>query len=69
MKMRMKTIMRMRMRRRRRMRMKMRMKMRMRMGIINKIFFSDQNIKMNYYWFNRQEILEKAKKRYCKKSC
>ena len=40
--------------------------MRMRMTIINKIFFSEQNIKMSYYLFNRQEILEKAKKRYLK---
>ena len=24
------------------------------------------NIKMNYYWFNRQEILQKAKERYSK---
>ena len=38
----------------------------MRMRIINKIFFSEQNIKMSYYLFNRQEILEKAKKRYSK---
>ena len=37
--------------------------MRMRMKIIIKIFFSEQNIKMSYYLFNRQEILEKAKKR------
>ena len=40
--------------------------MRMRMKIIIKIFFSEQNIKMSYYLFNRQEILEKAKKRYSK---
>ena len=46
--------------------MRMRMRMRMRMKIINKIFFSEQNIKMSYYLFNRQEILEKAKKRYSK---
>ena len=38
--------------------------MRMRMSIITKIFFSEQNMKMSYYLFNRQEILEKAKKRY-----
>ena len=44
----------------------MRMRMRMRMTIIIKIFFSEQNIKMSYYWFNRQEILEKAKKTYSK---
>ena len=44
----------------------MRMKMRMRMTIIIKIFFSEQNIKMSYYLFNRQEILEKAKKTYSK---
>ena len=24
------------------------------------------NIKMSYYWFNRQEILQKAKERYSK---
>ena len=27
------------------------------------VFFLKQNIKMSYYWFNRQEILEKEKKR------
>ena len=52
------------------MRMKMRMRMRMRMtmtmAIIIKIFFSEQNIRMSYYLFNRQEILEKAKGRYSK---
>ena len=58
------------------MRMRMRMKMRMRLSlslsfslsltIIIKIFFSGQNIKMSYYWFNRQEILQKAKERYSK---
>ena len=42
------------------------MRMRMRMTIINKILFSEQNIKMSYYLFNRQEILEKAKNRYSK---
>ena len=41
----------------------MRMRMKMRMTII---FFSEQNTKMSYYLFNRQEILEKAKKRYSK---
>ena len=40
--------------------------MRMRMTIIIKICFSEQNIRMSYYLFNRQEILEKAKKRYSK---
>ena len=40
--------------------------MRMRMKIINKKFFSEQNIKMSYYLFNSQEILEKAKKRHSK---
>ena len=60
--------------------MSMRMRMRMRsslsmsfsfsfslsfsLTIIIKIFFSGQNIKMSYYWFNRQEILQKAKERY-----
>ena len=42
----------------------MKKKMRMRMTIIIKIFFSEQNIRMSYCLFNRQEILEKAKKRY-----
>ena len=46
--------------------MTMTMRMRMRMRIIIKIFFSEQNVRMSYYWFNRQEILEKAKKRYSK---
>ena len=36
------------------------------MRIINKIFFSEQNIRMSYYLFNRQEILKKANKRYSK---
>ena len=34
-----------------------------------KDFFNEltnQYIKMNYYWFNRQEILQKAKERYSK---
>ena len=34
--------------------------------IIIKIFFSGQNIKIRYYWFNRQKILQKAKERYSK---
>ena len=42
----------------------MKKKMRMRMTIIIKKFFSEQNIRMSYCLFNRQEILEKAKKRY-----
>ena len=60
--------------------MSLRMRMRMRLSlslslpfsfslsltIIIKIFFSGQNIKMSYYLFNRQEILEKAKERYSK---
>ena len=50
-----------------RMRMKMKMRIRMRMTIIIKIFFSEKNIKMSYYLFNRQEILEKAKKDIQKK--
>ena len=29
--------------------------------------FSNLYIKMNYYWFNRQEILQKAKEKYSKK--
>ena len=41
------------------------------MLIVTKIkqFFNEltnQRIKMNYYWFNRQEILRKAKERYSK---
>ena len=44
----------------------MRMRKRIRMTIIIKIIFSEQNIKMSYYMFNRQKILEKAKKRYSK---
>ena len=52
----------------------MRMRMRMRLSlsfslslsltIIIKIIFSGQNIKISYYWFNRQETLQKAKKTY-----
>ena len=49
-----------------RMRMRMRTRMRIKMTIINKIFFSERNIRMSYYLFNGQEILEKAKKRYSK---
>ena len=49
-----------------RMRMRMRTRMKIKMTIINKIFFSEQNIRMSYYLFNSQEILEKAKKRYSK---
>ena len=30
------------------------------------IFYFLHNIKMTYYWFNRQEILQKAKERYSK---
>ena len=44
----------------------MKLKIRVKMRIIIKIFFSEQNIRMSYYWFHRQEILEKAKKRYSK---
>ena len=43
------------------------MRMTMRMTIIINIFLSEQNIKMSYYLFNRQEILEKAKKDIQKK--
>ena len=67
MRMRMRMRMRMGMRMKMRMKMRMRMKMKMRMIIIIKIFFSKQNIKMSYYLFNRQEILEKAKKDIQKK--
>ena len=49
------------------MRIRMRMRMRMKMIITIKFFFSEQNIKMSYYLFNRQEILEKAKKDIQKK--
>ena len=53
------------------MRMRIGMKMRLSLSLsfslsLTKIFFSWQNIKMSYYLFNRQEILEKAKKRYSK---
>ena len=37
--------------------------------LTEKIFFnelSNQFIKMRYYWFNRQEILQKAKEKYSK---
>ena len=47
-----------------RMKMTMRMRMSLSLTIIIKIFISGQNIKMSYYLFNRQEILEKVKKRY-----
>ena len=30
------------------------------------LFFFLHNIKMSYYWFNRQEILQKAKEGYSK---
>ena len=48
------------------MRMRMKMRIRLRVRTINKIFFLEQNIKMSYYWFNRQEILPKPKKTYWK---
>ena len=60
------------------MRMKMRMKMSLSLlfvifiyiGLFNDSYFIYlfflYNIKMSYYWFNRQEILEKAKERYSK---
>ena len=38
----------------------------MTMTIITNIFFSEQNIKVSYYLFSRQEIIEKAKKRHSK---
>ena len=28
------------------------------------MFFSFVNIRMSYYWFNRQELLQKAKEKY-----
>ena len=40
--------------------------MRMRMRISKKRFFKNKIIKMSYYQFNRQEILQKAKERYSK---
>ena len=47
--------------------MRMRMKMRMRMTLwINKKGFFWQYIKIGYYWFNRQKILQKAKERHSK---
>ena len=42
-----------------------RMRMRMRLWIKREIFFW-WYIKMSYYWFNRQEILQKAKEKYSK---
>ena len=30
------------------------------------MLITNVNVKMNYYWFNRQEILPKAKERYSK---
>ena len=33
---------------------------------IDSFFFFQYNIKMSYYWCNRQEILQKAKERYSK---
>ena len=45
------------------MKIKMRMRMKMRMKI-NKDFFNI--IKMSYYQFNRQDILQKAKENYSK---
>ena len=59
--------MRMKMRMRMRMRMKMKMKMSMAMSIkINRKIFLQQYMKMSYYLFNRQEILQKAKERNSK---
>ena len=43
--------------------------MKIEIRINKKIFFidlSNQYIKMNYYWFNRQEILQKAKENFSK---
>ena len=34
--------------------------------IAGNIFFLLDCIKMSYYWFNRQELLQKAKERYSK---
>ena len=38
----------------------------MTISITVKIFFSEENIKMSYYLFNRQDIFEIAKKKYSK---
>ena len=49
--------------------MTMRLSLSLSSAIIIKIyiyFLGGQNIKMSYYWFNRQEILQKAKERYSK---
>ena len=46
-----------------RMRMRMRLSLSLSLTIMIKMFFSGQNIKMSHYWFNRQEILQKAKER------
>ena len=40
--------------------------MRMRMRISKKRFFKNKIIKMSYYQFNRQEILQKANEKYSK---
>ena len=60
------------------MRMRMRMRVRMTMTfsfsfsftltflVDSYFFFFLHNIKMSYYWCNRQEILQKAKERYSK---
>ena len=44
--------------------------MKIELWIKKKKFFSNellnQYIKMNYYWFNKQEILQKAKENYSK---
>ena len=45
--------------------MRMRMRMRMRLWINKKRFFLIM-YKNDYYWFNSQEILQKAKERYSK---
>ena len=49
-----------------RMRMKMRMKMKMRIRMKISLSLSFVILIDSYYWFNRQEILQKAKERYSK---
>ena len=33
---------------------------------LKKRFFNELIYKMNYYWFNREKILQKAKEKYSK---
>ena len=45
---------------------RIKMRMRMRMKINKKRYFFNNIIKMSYYQFKRQEILQKAKEKYSK---